>query len=205
MQARKVGTFKSASTREWTVERLGSLSRQEVEQLRENAEHLGASAVVELCIESLKTRPASRQAGPTQDRGKRRLGSRASALAARGVRVEDAASWGGVRKDGKIVLALWASAVQSAGGGCSYLLWAPNVGNARPWSDTAAGKERLDHCKLSLGKEAEGLLVYGDRLVGYLPELKARSIHGVDMDVVVNLTVEKRGEEYWAAWGKTAR
>ena len=205
MQARNVAAFKSAGTQEWTLERLARLSKQEVEQLQENAERLGVAAVVELCTESLKTRPSKQAAAANPARTQRRLASRVKALGARGVRVEDTTSWGGVRKDGKLVFALWASAVHSADGGCSYLLWAPNLDAKRPWSDTAAGKERLEHCKLALGKEAEGLLVYGERMVGEQPEQKARSIHGVDMDVVLTFTVEKRGDEYWAAWGKTAR
>ena len=206
MQARTVAAFKTAGTQEWTLERLARLSKQEVEQLQENAERLGVAAVVELCTEALKTRPTAKQAAAANPaRTQRRLASRVKALGARGVRVDDTTSWGGVRKDGKLVFALWASAVHSADGGCSYLLWAPNVDAKRPWSDTSAGKERLEHCKLALGKEAEGLLVYGERMVGEQPEQKARSIHGVDMDVVLLFTVEKRGDEYWAAWGKTAK
>lgn len=203
MQARNAA-FKSTSTLEWTLERLERLSKQEVEQLQENAARLGAASVVELCTESLKLRPSLKQqavANPAHGQ-QRRLASRVKALAARGVQAQEAASWGGVRKDGKVVFALWATAVHSADGGCSYLLWAPNVDATRPWSDTAAGKERLDHCKAALGKEAEGLLVYGERIVGELPEHKARSIHGVDMDVVLTFRVEKRGDAYWAAWGK---
>jgi hypothetical protein len=206
MQARNVAAFKSASTQEWTLERLARLSKQEIEQLQENATRLGASTVVELCNDALKARPSAKKAAAAASpaRTQRRLASRVKALAARGVRLTDSASWGGVRKDGKLVFSLWASAVHSADGGCSYLLWAPNVDATRPWSDTAAGKERLEHCKLSVGKEAEGVLVYGERMVGELPEQKARSIHGVDMDVVLTFMVEKRGEEYWAAWGKAA-
>ena len=206
MQPRNAA-FKSASSQEWTLERLERLSRPEVEQLKENADRLGAATVVDLCVESLKTRPTARQAQAALNpaRTQRRLASRVKALGARGVRLEDSASWGGVRKDGKVVFALWASAVHSADGGCSYLLWAPNLDAGRPWTDTAAGKERLEQCKLALGKEAEGVLVYGERMVGEQPEHKARSIHGVDLDVVLTFTVEKRGDEYWAAWGKTAK
>jgi hypothetical protein len=102
-----------------------------------------------------------------------------------------------------VVLSLWADAVQSRDGGCGYLLWAPNVGGARPWSDTASGQERLKHCQLGLERDgAEGLLVYGETLDGYLPEDKARSVHGVDPETVLRFKVEKHGEEYWAVWGK---
>jgi hypothetical protein len=48
----------------------------------------------------------------------------------------------------------------------------------------------------------EGLLVYGEALDGHLPEDKARSVHGVDPETVLRFKVEKRGEEYWAVWGK---
>jgi hypothetical protein len=109
-----------------------------------------------------------------------------------------------VRKsDGAVVISLWADAVGSSEGACSYLLWAPNVAGSRPWSDQPGGKERLEHCKLVLnGGRAEGVLVYGERLEGYLPEDRARSVHGVDPEVVLQLEIERRGEEYWAVWGR---
>jgi hypothetical protein len=110
-----------------------------------------------------------------------------------------------VRKsDGAIVMALWADAICSGEGECSYLLWAPNIGGARPWTDKAAGRERLEHCKraVELGR-AEGLLVYGRALDGQLPEDKAYTVHGVDAETVVSFKVELRGDEYWAVWGKT--
>jgi hypothetical protein len=111
-----------------------------------------------------------------------------------------------VRKaDGKVVMALWADAVESAEGACRYLLWAPNADGSRPWSDTPAGKERLEHCKraLELGS-AEGLLVHGEGLAGHLPEEKAYAIHGVDAETVLVFEVERIGAEFWAAWGKKA-
>ena len=52
------------------------------------------------------------------------------------------------------------------------------------------------------GAAAEGLLVFGERLEGHMPEEKARSVHGVDPQTVVHFKVEKRGEQYWAIWGK---
>jgi hypothetical protein len=74
--------------------------------------------------------------------------------------------------------------MQKADGADRYLLWAPNIGDSRPWSDTAGGKERLEHCRVALERgAAEGLLIYGER---------------VDGETVLDLRVEKRDEEYWA-------
>ena len=99
-------------------------------------------------------------------------------------------------------MALWADAIESADGSCSYLLWAPNVDGARPWSDQAAGRERLEHCKQAMERgTAEGLLVYGERLAGHLPEDKAHAVHGIDPEIVVAFHVEMRGKEFWAKWG----
>jgi hypothetical protein len=195
-------------TVDWTKERIGQLRKQEVEQLRINATTLGEDDIAALCAEVLReqrkprSRAAARSALPVK---RRRLISRRKAFEARGVMLQDArTSWSGVRKsDGAVVISLWAAAIDSAAGGCSYLLWAPNVAGSRPWSDQPAGKERLEHCKLVLnGGRAEGVLVYGEMLEGYLPEDRARSVHGVDPEVVLQLDVERRGEEYWAVWGR---
>jgi hypothetical protein len=111
-----------------------------------------------------------------------------------------------VRKaDGMVVFSLWVRGIVSGPDGCSCLLWQPNLEGAQPWSDTEPGKLRLEHCKLALAQgAAEGLLVHGEALDGYLPEHKARTVHGVDPGVVVHLTVQQRGEEYWAVWGAKA-
>ena len=107
------------------------------------------------------------------------------------------------KSDGAVVIGLWADAIESGDGTCSYLLWAPNVDGSRPWSDKAGGKERLEHCKLALTAGlVEALLVYGERLEGHIPEDRTRSVHGVDPETVVSLKVERRGEEYWAVWGR---
>lgn len=193
---------------EWTPERIARLSVQDIKQLRANAERLNEAALAELCGEALKAAPRA-SSGPRRaawPRTKaRKLIARTRAFEARGVWLSDPkTSWSGVRKsDGAVVMALWVDAIASADGSCSYLLWGPNVGGARPWSDTAAGKERLDHCKraMELGR-AEGLLVYGQSLSGRLPEERAYSVHGVDAELVVAFKVEARGEEYWAVWGK---
>jgi hypothetical protein len=52
--------------------------------------------------------------------------------------------------------------------------------------------------------QAEGLLVYGERLDGYLPEERACAVHGVDPETVVLFRIELRGEEFWATWGRKA-
>ena len=115
-------------------------------------------------------------------------------------------SWGGVRRsDGVVVLSLWADDVRSEHGGCSCLLWAPNKAGSRPWSDTRAGNERLEHCKLAVQQgEAEAILVHGLRLDGVLPEQRARSVSGADPAVVIRFQVVQRGAEYWAVWGTAA-
>jgi hypothetical protein len=135
------------------------------------------------------------------------LVARVRAFEARGVfLVDPRTSWGGVRKsDGVVVMALWADAVETADGGCRYLLWAPNVDGLRPWSDKPAGKERLQHCRraLELGG-AEGLLVYGQRLAEHLPEDKAYAVYGADAETLLSFKVAHVGAEFWAQWGGKA-
>lgn len=181
---------------------------EEIRQLRDNAERLNKPEVTALCSDALAARPRpsarTRFAGSPRTRA-RHLIARAKAFEARGVYLQDARTgWGGVRKsDGAVVLALWADAIVSADGTCAYLLWAPNVAGARPWSDKPAGRERLDHCRraLQLGA-AEGLLVYGEALEGFVPEDRAHAVHGADPEVVLALEVQARGEEFWAVWGR---
>jgi hypothetical protein len=194
----------------WTAERVKELSRAEVLQLQANATRLEAPELAALCAEVLKDMPSrgrgsSGAAAPRKDQ--KRLIARTKAFEARGVWLQDArSSWSGVRKsDSVVVFALWAKAVQSRDGGCCCLLWAPNTDGARPWSDTTAGRERLEHCKLALDSGAEALLVHGESLEDRLPEDRARTVHGVDPDTVVSIRVERRGSEYWAAWGSARR
>ena len=194
---------------DWTRERIARLGRQEIEQLRTNAEALSESGIAELCTEVLKSMPkrAAAAGSAAALKGARHLISRARAFEARGVFLQDTrGSWSGVRKsDGTVVMTIWAKSVESGDGTCSYLLWAPNVDGSRPWSDKAAGRERLEHCRLALKQGgAEGLLVYGERLEGHLPEDKARTVQGVDPEKVLRFKVEARGEEYWAVWGRKA-
>jgi hypothetical protein len=202
--------FKRGRAGEWTLERIGRMTARDIKQLRENAERLNEAGVAELCSEALKVRgrpPIEARARSSPRTRAQRLIARVRAFEARGVCLEDPrSSWGGVRKaDGAIVLALWADAVLSADGTCRYLLWAPNVDGARPWSDKPAGRERLAHCKraMELGR-AEGLLVYGDALDGYIPEDKAYAVHGADAETVLEFEVQRLGEQYWAVWGKRA-
>ncbi len=205
----KQSVFKRGRAEDWTTERIEQLSAQDIKQLRANAERLNEPGVVALCSDALKAKARPRgQAGRGSTGPRttaRKLIARAKAFEARGVWLQDArTSWGGVRKsDGAVVMALWAEAIESADGGCRYLLWAANAAGARPWSDTPAGKERLEHCKRAIEHgRAEGLLVYGRRLEGRLPEDKVSAIHGVDADTVIVFEVEERGEEFWAVWGR---
>jgi hypothetical protein len=200
-----VSPFKSSAAAEWTAERLERMTAQEIKQLRENAERLNESGVVQLCTDALAGKKAPKKAGKRAKTHARHLIARSRALEARGAQVVDArTSWGGVRKsDGAVVLALWAAGVVSRDGACRYLLWAPNTEGARPWSDSPAGRERLAHCKAAIEKGgAEGLLVYGQPLEGFLPEDKAQAIEGVDAEVVIAFVVEQVGSEYWAVWGR---
>ncbi len=203
--------FKHGNADQWTVARIGELSIQEIRQLLDNAERLDEPDLVERCRAALRgARSIHRQLAQCKPGARtkaRQLIARVKAFEARGVYLEDArTSWSGVRKaDGKVVMALWADGVETAEGSCRYLLWAPNVDGSRPWSDKAAGKERLEHCKraVELGG-AEGLLVYGVSLAAHLPEDKAQTIHGVDAETVLAFQVEQIGEEFWAKWGKRA-
>lgn len=202
------GMFRPQRSTDWTRERVERLEPAEIRQLRDNASHLGIEKVAMLCDEVLmeargqRVAPSGRSQKPFV---RRKLLSRRNAFSALGVELADpVGSWSGVRKaDGRVVIALWAAAIETRDGACRYLLWAPNVNGSRPWSDSPAGRERLEHCRL-IGEQgkAEGLLVRGEALERYLPEEKARSVHGVDAEVVIVFTIERRGEEYWAVWGK---
>lgn len=200
--------FKRGRAEDWTRERLQALDRQELLQLQANAERLSEPELAALCVELLGEKPlrGRHDGGPARPR-LRDLMSRNKAFEARGVYLMDArTSWSGVRKaDGRVVFALWAAAVQSQQGGCRCLLWAPNGDGQRPWSDSGPGRERREHCELVFRKadEAEGLLVHGQPMEDRLPEDRARSIQGIDPETVIRLRVEKVGDEYWAAWGKT--
>jgi hypothetical protein len=193
----------------WTRERLERLGRQELLQLAANAERLAEPELAVLCAQVLKQRGTRGTAAAVAASAKRRakLVPRTRAFQARGVWLQtERTSWSGIRKsDGEVVFGVWADAIDSKSGTCELLLWAPNVDGTRPWSDTEAGLERLAHCKAALERgSAEGLMIHGEALDGHLPEDKARSVHGVDPEIVLRFRIEKRGAEYWAAWGKSA-
>lgn len=191
----------------WTLEKIASLTTPEIRQLRANAERLQEDDICALCAQVLADRPrglaAPRAPAKKKRADGRRLVSRSQAFGMRGVTLANRFwSRSGTTATGEVVFSLWAADVQRSATGNSYLLWAPNVDGARPWSDKPAGKERLEHCRkaVTLGT-AEGLLVFGTRIEGTLPDEKALSVDGADADSVLTIGVEKRGDEYWATWG----
>lgn len=193
----------------WTRERLDQLDKAELVNLQANATRLGEIELAERCNELLKLRPRAGRGGSgarvPPKKGREKLQSRSNAFAAMGIWLHDPrTSWSGIRKaDGMVVIALWRAAVQAIDGGCACLLWSPNSEGVRPWSDSAAGRERLEHCKLAVQRgTAEGLLVHGEPLEGRLPEDRARTVFGIDTRTLVHLRVELRGAEYWGIWGK---
>jgi hypothetical protein len=188
--------FKRARVEAWPRDRIEALSTLEVRQLGANAARLGEPELAALCNEVLDGRPHGHPSvrKVAAKGGARRLVPRADALGQRGVTLRSRVwSCGGVKQsDAMVVFALRAEDVQAADGASQYLLWAPNADGSRPWSDTPAGQERLEHCRLAAeGGTAEGLLVHGER--------------GADPHTVLTLRIEKRGEEYWASWGGGAR
>lgn len=192
----------------WTREKINALTTPELRQLRLNAERLLETEIAALCAEVLEERPRGRTTvrRPKRKGSAGRLVARNKAFELRGVSLQNRFwSRSGVRgSDGTVVVAMWAEDVQRVNAVSSCLLWAPNVAGSRPWSDKLGGKERLAHCRLAAESgAAEGLLVYGTRLEGSLPEEKALSVDGADAENILELRVEKRGEEYWATWGQS--
>jgi hypothetical protein len=186
----------------WTKEQLDKLTTPELRALLVNAERLKEAEVAALCNELLDARPHGR---PPVRRDKhtgegRRLITRGKAFEKHGV-VPANRVWsrGGVRADGAVVFVIRADGVHKTDGPDSYLLWAPNIGNSHPWSDTAGGKERLQHCRIALERGvAEGLLIYGKRAADAPPKDNGTLADLVDAGQVLSLSIEKRGEEYWA-------
>jgi hypothetical protein len=176
----------------WSREQLDKLTTPELRALLANAERLKETEVAALCNELLDARPRGR---PPVRRDKhsgsgRRLITRSKAFEKHGV-VPASRVWsrGGLRADGAVVFLLRAGDVHKISGRETYRLWAPNTGNSQPWSDTAGGRERLQHCRVALERGvAEALLTYGS---GSTAEL-------VDLDQLITLRIEQRGEEYWA-------
>jgi len=186
----------------WSKEQIDRLSTPELRALLVNAERLKEPEVAALCNELLDARPRGRLPVPRDRRSgpARRLVTRGKALATHGVSVRSRVwSRGGVRNDGAVMLVVAADGVQKVDGAHSYLLWAPNVEDSRPWSDTPGGRERLEHCRIALERgAAEGLLTYGKRAAGAAPKDNGASADRVDAETVLSFRVEKRGEEYWA-------
>lgn len=202
------GPSTTARSSRWTRERLDQLDRAELVNLQANATRLGEIDLAAVCGDLLR-QPARRvrtSSGPVVPMKRRRkLLSRGNAFAAMGVWLQDPrTSWSGVRKaDGMVIMALWLGSVRTIDGGCVCLLWSPNRQGVRPWSDSVAGRERLDHCKLAVQRgAAEGLLVHGEPLEGRLPEDRARTVLGIEAQTSVHLEVELRGGEYWGSWGR---
>ncbi|MGH8766333.1 MAG: hypothetical protein ACRET8_11510 [Burkholderiales bacterium] len=191
----------------WTAEKIGALTGSELRQLRDNAERLHADDIVALCTQAIDAggRPVDQ---PHKKRAKdhRHLVPRSLAFGMRGVALTNPAwSRSGLTSQGKVVFALWADDVRRDRDGARCLLWAPNVDGARPWSDKPGGVERLEHCRIAVRHgAASGLMVYGTRLDGVLPDDRAATVEGADAGVVIELRVEKHGEEYWARWGTRA-
>jgi hypothetical protein len=202
--------FKSGRGEDWTAERIERLPTPELQQLRDNAEKLGVTSVVALCDAALNARPRAtpaRRRAPALPKRAHNLISRHKAFQARGVVLREGDSaWSGVRSvDGVVVMSIWAPTIVSTRGVCRQLLWAPGDAGAPHWSDTAAGQERLKHCKLALERGGgEGILVYGEHFDGEAAEHNARSVYGADPERVIRFKVEQRGPEYWAVWGAKA-
>jgi hypothetical protein len=192
----------------WDREKIETLSTPELRQLMVNAEQLKEPEVAALCKQVLDIRPRGHASvRKSRPNGVRRLVSRGKAFEKRGV-VLQSRTWsrGGVRQeDGVVVLAIPFEEVQKSEGGHSHLLWAPNVKGSHPWADKPGGLERLEHCRVALERgSAEGILVYAKNPDAG-PGEKPAVADGVDADNVLNLKIEKRGEEYWATWADIRR
>ncbi len=187
----------------WSREQIDRLTTPELRALLENAERLKESEIAAVCGEILDSRPRGRPPAARQKRvgPARQLVSRSKAFEMHGAAPSSRLwSLGAVRADGTVVLMLDAEQGQSADGVQSYPLWAPNLDGSRPWSDTPAGKERMEHCRIALERgTAEGLLTYGKRAAAGAPPRNAGASRSlVDAATVLGLRVEQRGEEYWA-------
>jgi hypothetical protein len=186
----------------WDQEKIDTLSTLELRQLLANAEQLNEPEVAALCNAALDARPRGRAAvRKTRPNGARRLVARGKAFEAHGIALRNR-SWsrGGVRpEDGVVVLAIPYEEVQKAEGLNSHRLWAPNTDGTQAWSDSPGGQERLEHCRTALDSgAAEGMLVYA-KTEGNT------SASGVDVENILKLKVEQRGEEFWATWPEIRR
>jgi hypothetical protein len=133
---------------EWTKDRVAALKTAEIRQLRDNARARGNQDVVALCDEVLAGRPKQgirRKAQRQHELDGRPLVSRKKAFEMRGVALRNPRwSWGGVRSaDGTVVLTIWENEIQTSNGVSRYMLWGPNRGGDRPWSDTPGDENGL--------------------------------------------------------------
>ena len=178
---------------QWTREQMDKLSTLELRALLDNAERLHEPEVAALCSEILSARPHGHTPARRREQASRtrELVTRGKALEANGVSVRSRLwSRGGTRGDGAVVLVLHVNDVRPEGARKACLLWGPNGDGERPWSDSAGGKERLEHCRSALARgSAQGLLAQG-----------APGRERADATNVLELEVELRGEEYWASW-----
>lgn len=179
---------------QWSREQIDKLSTLELRALLANAERLHEPEVAALCNELLDARPHGHPPARRRERAAeaRRLVTRNKAFELHGATVRSR-SWsrGGTRSDGTVFLVMHVDDVQPASAEMSCLLWAPNVGGSRPWSDSAGGKERLEHCRSAAARgAAQGLLMHGE----------AGRAERVDAEKVLELRIEQRGDEYWANW-----
>lgn len=178
----------------WSREQIDKLSTLELRALLANAERLHEPEVAAICNELLDARPHGHPPARRRERAAeaRRLVTRNKAFELHGATVRNRVwSRGGTRSDGAVVMAMHIEEVRTAGEDMSCLLWAPNLGGSRPWSDSAGGKERLEQCRSALARgAAQGLLMHG----------AAGRAEGVDAENLLELRIEQRGEEYWANW-----
>ena len=178
----------------WSREQIDKLSTLELRALLANAERLHEPEVAAICNELLDARPHGH--APARRRARaaeaRRLVARNKAFELHGAAVRSRLwSRGATRSDGAVVLVLHVDDVRAEGAKRSCLLWAPNAGGGHPWSDSAGGKERLEHCRSALTRgAAHGLLMHGE----------AGRAERVDPQNVLKLRIEQRGDEYWASW-----
>lgn len=211
VKARESGLFSSV-TRDtvWSFERIDKLPTPEVRALLENAQRLESQEIEGICRQVLESRPrgmAVARVAPRKPRKDgRKLVSRAFAFGMHGVHLANRFwSRSGVTTGGDVMFALWADDIRRDATGSRCLLWAPNADGNRPWSETPGGQERLAHCKAAVERgNARGLLTFGTRLEGVLPEQKVASMDGVDAESVLEIQVERDGESYWAVWGLKA-
>lgn len=178
---------------QWSRDQMDKLSTLELRALLDNAERLHEPEVAALCSEILSARPHGHTPARRREQASRtrELVTRGKAFEMNGVTLRSRLwSRGGTRSDGAVMLVLHVNDVRPEGAKKSCLLWAPNADGARPWSDSAGGKERLEHCRSALERgSAQGFLAHG-----------APGRERADAANVLDLEIEQRGDEYWASW-----